>query len=129
MNWKKYKSILIIGTFPCVFFILFFSTKSHSIFDPISATIRSLFSLFVVFILPTCIFIPMIYRTENGIIKPINSKISNVEALHLARGAGMYVLKAMPPLRRMVIQQGLGPQSGLPRMMRKPESTMDCAGV
>lgn len=41
--------------------------------------------------------------------------------LHLAHGLGAQALKAIGPLRRLAIEQGLGPTSDLPRMMRTPE--------
>ncbi len=47
------------------------------------------------------------------------SLISSIEPVQFVRGAGMVVLKTVGPLRRFVIRQGLGPQSGLPRIMQK----------
>ena len=36
----------------------------------------------------------------------------------LARGAGLHLLKAFGPLRRMVMRQGMTPDADLPRLMR-----------
>lgn len=40
------------------------------------------------------------------------------------RGAGLHVLNAVPPLRHLLIQQGLEAPGGLPRLMRETEGGM-----
>jgi 2-octaprenyl-6-methoxyphenol hydroxylase len=46
------------------------------------------------------------------------SLLSNLLPVHLARGAGLFALKAIAPLRRAAISQGLQPSGALPRLMR-----------
>jgi 2-octaprenyl-6-methoxyphenol hydroxylase len=46
------------------------------------------------------------------------SLLSALLPVHLARGAGLFALKAIAPLRRAAISQGLQPSGALPRLMR-----------
>lgn len=46
------------------------------------------------------------------------SLLSDLLPVQLARGAGLYALKSLDPLRRMVVREGLEPSSHVPRLMR-----------
>ena len=51
------------------------------------------------------------------------SLLSGFMALETGRAAGMTLLSQFGPLRRAVMQYGLAPSSGLPRVMRQPQGT------
>jgi 2-octaprenyl-6-methoxyphenol hydroxylase len=51
------------------------------------------------------------------------SLLSGFMALETGRAAGMTLLSQFGPLRRAVMQYGLAPSSGLPRVMRPPQGT------
>ncbi len=46
------------------------------------------------------------------------SLLSHLLPVHLARGAGLYALKAIAPLRRIAMSHGLQPSGALPRLMQ-----------
>lgn len=46
------------------------------------------------------------------------SLLSDVEGLHVMRAAGLAAISMLPPLRKLVLQQGLAASSGLPFAMR-----------
>ena len=46
------------------------------------------------------------------------SLISGFLPLHLARGAGLHLLGAFPPLRRLIMREGMQPSFTLPRLMQ-----------
>jgi 2-octaprenyl-6-methoxyphenol hydroxylase len=46
------------------------------------------------------------------------SLISGFLPMHLARGAGLHLLGAFPPLRRLVMREGMQPSLALPRLMQ-----------
>ncbi|MGH6817019.1 MAG: FAD-dependent oxidoreductase [Hyphomicrobiaceae bacterium] len=48
--------------------------------------------------------------------------ISGLLPVHLARGAGLHLLKAIAPLRRLVMRQGLTAPGPEPRLMRRPDN-------
>lgn len=48
------------------------------------------------------------------------SLLSPLLPVHLARGAGLFALKSIGPLRRLVIREGLQPSFAEPRLMRFP---------
>lgn len=47
------------------------------------------------------------------------SLLSSVTPVHLARGAGLFALKTISPLRRLVVREGLQPSFAEPRLMRE----------
>ena len=46
------------------------------------------------------------------------SLLSGLLPVHLARGAGLVALKAVAPLRRMVMREGMAPSYATPRLMQ-----------
>ena len=46
------------------------------------------------------------------------SLITGFLPMHLARGAGLHLLGAFPPLRRLVMREGMQPSLALPRLMQ-----------
>jgi 2-octaprenyl-6-methoxyphenol hydroxylase len=46
------------------------------------------------------------------------SLLSDLPPVHLARGAGLFALKAIAPLRRRAIREGLAPSFAVPRLMQ-----------
>jgi 2-octaprenyl-6-methoxyphenol hydroxylase len=46
------------------------------------------------------------------------SLLSDLLPVHLARGLGLHLLAGLGPVRRRLIQEGLQPSAGLPRLMR-----------
>ena len=48
------------------------------------------------------------------------SLVSDLLPVHLARGAGLFALKAIGPLRRLAIREGLAPSFVTPRLMQAP---------
>ena len=69
-----------------------------------------------------------IHSRVNAVELLNRSLISDFEPVQLMRTAGLHVLKSFGPLRRFVIREGLGPQTGLPRMMQKQRpSQQTCA--
>lgn len=61
-------------------------------------------------------------RDVNGRVWTIDlmnrSLLSALLPVHLARGAGLVALKAISPLRQMVMREGMGPSYATPRLMR-----------
>ncbi|MFM9847432.1 MAG: UbiH/UbiF family hydroxylase [Hyphomicrobiaceae bacterium] len=51
------------------------------------------------------------------------SLISGFLPLHLARGAGLHLLGAFPPLRQLVMREGMQPSFALPRLMQPLQSS------
>lgn len=58
-------------------------------------------------------------RTRTAMVGALNSALtSNFLPLDLARGAGMHVIRALPPLKSFLMREGMQPSIGLPEMMR-----------
>lgn len=51
------------------------------------------------------------------------SLIAGFLPMHLARGAGLHLLGALPPLRRLIMREGMQPSLDLPRLMQPLHST------
>lgn len=47
------------------------------------------------------------------------SLLSDLAPVQLMRGAGLYALKTLGPLRRLVVREGLQPSGAIPRLMRE----------
>jgi len=60
-----------------------------------------------------------IHSRVNAVELLNRSLITDIEPVHLLRAAGLHVLNLFGPLRRFVIKQGLGPETGLPKMMQR----------
>lgn len=53
------------------------------------------------------------------------SLLSPFLPVHLARGAGLFALKTLPPLRRLVVREGLQPSFAEPTLMREAHASRD----
>ena len=61
-------------------------------------------------------------RTRTTAVDLLNrSLLSSQLPVQAARGFGLHMLALVPPLRRMLMREGLAPSQGLPRLMR-PEA-------
>ena len=51
------------------------------------------------------------------------SLLSPFLPVHIARGAGLFALKSIPPLRRLIVREGLQPSFAEPSLMRQTSET------